>query len=273
MFRNNTRKKGKQVITSNYHNVSAPNKKVARVVKFDELLGLIDVLPDTVHLNIIGGQALTFWALYYQESYPEKFEDSALSMGTTDIDFVTDKQSMEICAEAWGVELTRPNPNDEVAAQIGKVELIWDGEEIIIDFLIDYVHPKRVKEGYLGCVKLSADRDINVLGPTATLLSKIGNILVLRRRTPNDYGQLRSAMMVVHCAILEAMDQQDYHEAIRYIRFALDIARSNRIGSKMYKQGIDLLEIIPDDLKELDARYIQKTLIPELEKIQLSRNI
>ena len=248
------------------------SQEIPGAVKFEELVELISSLPDDVSLTVIGGQALSFWVLYYQESYPEKFNAENIIIGTVDIDFLTDKRSMSICADAWGVKLCIPDPSNVVTPQIGLLEMQLNEKPVIIDFLTDYVKPKRIKDGWLKTIPLSEEREFYILGPQATLLSKIGNVIVLKRKDENSIGQLRAAMMVIHCAILESIDNGEKRSARRLIKFVLSISRSPRIDKPLCKLDVDLLEIIPNQLNMLDIRYVEQSVDPEMQRIQGARN-
>lgn len=248
-------------------------QEVPGVVKFEDLQKLIQVLPDSIHLTIIGGQALSFWVMFYQDVFPEQFEDSQLRVGTMDIDFLTDKESMEICADAWGVALQLPPSSHEVVAQIGLLELELDGREVVIDFLTDFVYPRKVKQRYLDLEALSSERDIKILGPKATLLSKIGNVLILRRQSESDLGQLRTAMRVVRCCILEDIEQGSSDKASQTAQFVLFLANDRHIGRPLRTLSIDLIDIFPDSFDGFDPRFIKKTLEPALERLRRDKDV
>ena len=248
------------------------NQMIPGAVEFSELEELIGALPDDVCLTVIGGQALSFWVVYYQENYPDKFIADNISIGTVDIDFLTDRKSMRICADAWGVKLSVPESDNVVTPQIGLLEMELNEKPVIIDFLSDYVRPSRVKDRFLKTIPLSDDKEFYVLGPQATLLSKIGNVIILRKRDSNSIGQLQAAIMVIHCAILEAMDEGKTRTAKGLIQFILSISRSSRIDKPLCRLDVDLLEAIPNQLNRIDNSYVVLSIEPIIQKINNARN-
>ena len=244
-----------------------------QTVTFEELTQLIEVLPDTAHLTIIGGQALSFWYLYYSQLYPELLEEQGGFVGTKDIDFMADKASMEICANAWGVDLYRGEASSHLVGQIGVMEISLNGRKVIIDFLTDYARSGPIKDRYKKIVPLSDRKSIFVLDPQATLLSKISNTVALNRTDEHSIGQIRAAMAVLSCAIREAIDSGDEHLACKLIRFVFDVRKADWYGRKIKHYGIELIDLFTADVQQLNEKYLQLTFLPEIQRIKgYSRN-
>lgn len=246
------------------------NKQI-NPIKFDDLKSLFNALPDSTHLVVVGGQAVNFWYLYYHDIYPEVFVDDRIRVGTLDVDFLSNTESMEACAQAWGVDLIK-SPADNITQHIGIVNMMLNGQPVLIDFLTDFVYPSEIKRNNINFTRLSDKKDLWVLDPRSTLISKIGNITVLRRSDPNSIGQLYTAMAVMKCSIMESIAESEHKQASSLIKFVLYIAGSSRIGKKLYNDCcIDFTDIIPTDLSALDRRFVDNNITPTLNKIRLSR--
>lgn len=237
---------------------------------------LISSIPAEVDILIVGGQAMMFWQGFFQDLYPEAFENiHDVAFGTQDIDFVVkDFQAAEACAKAWWPRVAavyKPKP-DDVTPNIAVVELNLGGPEpVIIDFLNKWAYPT-IKNRYVDYIPVEMKgKALKVLGVRAVLLSKIGNILIVRRYGEVYVQQVRGAMLLLRLAITRLLDTGN-HEAYRNIGFVLDLAKASRIGSEMlFKHGVDLLECIPMQHPSLDPTYRQKTLKPAMLKIANKR--
>src|SRR5690348_8920995 len=94
--------------------------------------------PPDVDLTLVGGQALIYWTLSYQESFPQLFPDEVIS-STFDIDFVVRfKIACHQCAEHWKGKLILPGQDDHTP-ELGKILIEGDdGEDALqIDLLPD----------------------------------------------------------------------------------------------------------------------------------------
>lgn len=238
---------------------------------------LVGALPVDVELTMVGGQAMLIWQGYFQDIYPEAFENAVdVAFGTQDIDFVVKNfEAVEACANAWRprvAAVSRPDP-DHATPNIAVVEIdIGEGEPVIIDFLDAWAKPNRIKNWYPDLVPIEmSNRELKVLGVRAVLLSKIGNMLVVGRHGEVYAKQVRGAMLLLRLSITKQLDDGD-RQAHRSLLFALELALAPRIGSAMlFKHGVDLLDSIPLDHPGIDPRFRERTLEPALDRIVKKR--
>lgn len=244
------------------------------IIDFEDIKALMDKVPPSVNLTIVGGQAITFWGTLYHEKYVELFEgNDSIVLGTADIDIMASSDAAKICAEAWGASVIFPEIFDETP-NTAIVSLNIPGKGIIeIDFLDDYQRLNKVKEAYFSSVLLSQHKPIYVLSQLTLLLAKIGNTLILRRTDIHALGHLRAAVLIVRCYMMSLIDAQELKPVYRAIKLILYLAARRNVGQTLFNNyGIDLLSAIPEDLTSLDARYIENTYNPKNESIICSRN-
>ncbi len=248
-------------------------------VTFDDIKKLIELVPKDVKLTFVGGQAINFWATYFHEIYPKKFiGQEGLVFGTQDIDIVANSKAALCCYEAWKIEFNAkiniPDIEDHtVNSAIITIHLAEKGD-ITIDFLTDYVRPNNSSKLKNELFKLSDSKPIYILSPFATLLAKIGNTLVLKRTHSHALGQLRAAILINQCYIMELLENNSKSEASQIIKSIIKLTTKNNIGGYLYQyHNIDLLNILPENLDTLDPRFIEKSLKPELAKILSKREV
>ena len=246
-------------------------------VTFEDVNSLVKLIPTGVRLTFVGGQAINFWATYFHKIYPEKFiKQDELVFGTQDIDIVADSKAAFCCYEAWKTEFNAkiniPTKEDHTMnSAIVTVYLAGKGD-VNIDFLIDYVsYPPQLK-AELFKLSESDSKFFYILSPFATLLAKIGNTLILRRTNPHALGQLRAAMAINQCNIMELLKNGFHSEASKIIKNIMNITAKRNIGGHLYQYyNIDLLKILPENMNALDPRFIKKSLEPGLARIVSKR--
>lgn len=244
-------------------------------IGFEEIKSLMAKVPDGVQLTIVGGQALSFWVTAYYQQYKELFESNdGIVWGTADIDIVASSRDAELCAKAWDATITLPEkfsntPNTAI------VRLNLPGKGFVeIDFLSDYVRLKDVNKVFYSNVSLSSEKPIFVLSQVTLLLAKTGNVLVLRRTNSHALGHLRAAILVVRCHLDDLLSKSELESAQKIIKLILYLARNRDVGRTLYNSfQIDFLEAIPLDLSELDPRYVEMSIEPEIGKINAFRTM
>jgi hypothetical protein len=240
-------------------------------LSFEDLSFLIKSLPDDIDLVVIGGQALSFWANFYYEKFPEIFNSTpGIVLGTSDIDFKATKEAAEKCAEAWNAKIEYPDQfNSTANTAIAFVELPGKGE-VTIDFLSDFQKLPRQKKNASTTTPLSSEKSISVLSPLATLTSKLANIIVLRRDDNHSLGQLRTAILILKCHLEHQIEIGQHRDAGRQIKMVLRYAKNNSIGRFIWREhSISILNFLPDNLPDLDARFLSHYIHPEIEEVKL----
>lgn len=232
---------------------------------------LIQKLPNDVDLMIVGGQALSFWSELYLPKYPEEFaSEEGLVSTTSDIDFVGSRLTAEKCAKAWNAEIEFPNAHDVVTPNTALVKVEIPNKGIIVlDFLKDYVSYSSLRNDNDERVYLNERQTISILGPIATLLSRMANVTILHRRDDHAIGQLKTALVITRCVVREHLGYAEISQAQKILNLILHIANKDHMGKPLYRQfGIDLLKTIPNDLDGLHTKFVSSLQIKAEEIVQ-----
>lgn len=221
--------------------------------------------PPGVDLTLVGGQALVYWTLVYQERYPEVFPDEVIS-STTDVDFLLQlKQACEECHKHWGGVFY--DAGWAATPEYGYIVVeSEDGDEPVRIDLLEYMHGldrDKIKK-HRTLIGVGGDeryKDMYVLTEMGTLLNRVFNTISQKRYTrPEAIVQLHNSLAVVEAGILWRMEN-DINEAQRLIKQVVDYARMSQYGMRIYlEHGIDLLATLPLDNGRFDPKFTEYVL-------------
>ena len=149
----------------------------------------------------------------------------------------------------------------------------YDGNKLRIDFLWQVLgmdKPEVEKERFEMWLPVSEDKSIPfyILSPFLCLVSRIANVLILKRDDKHSLDQLKAAITIVKCIINQSLEdgEEEMARDIAENVFQLAISKPERI--KLFnKFEIDVFAAIPQDdrfnLKFLKERYPR--MLAELE--------
>ena len=223
--------------------------------------------PPGVDLTIVGGQALIYWTLSYQQRYPDLFPDEVIS-STTDVDFVVQlKEACRECHQYWGGKFFSPGWSATPEFAYILVEGEDDEDPIRID-LMEYIFEidrNKIKHHRVPVGGDDRYNDMYVLSELGTLLNRVYNTVRLARYTsPEAMVQLHNAIAIVTAAIRWRIEESDVAGAQKLITSVVNLAKLSRYGIRIYlDHGIDLLSVMPGD-KAVFSYQFQKHVLGDL---------
>lgn len=218
---------------------------------FKDAAPFIASIPDQDKLTLVGGQALCFWHEFYSEKYEDLFSDDWL-MSTQDIDFLGNQVAVRECAKAWNAT-PKLSSIDDHTPNSGIVVVDYDGEELIIDFLWNVQGMGKAdveKERFEMLIPTPDGKGTSfyILSPFLCLVSRISNILTLRRTDQHSLDQLRAAIVIVNCLIDEYLNAGEEKQARKVVENVYKLAKSKTEGIRIFTEfDIDIFEAIPED--------------------------
>lgn len=258
---------------------------------FPEFLRAFEQLLDVHDAAIVGGQALNFWATYYYPQAPQELARYA-PYTSKDIDCYGTKEAAQALASALQGDVLLPGPGDQTPNTAVAVVYLR-GRRRTIDFLGGLAGvPDSVIAGDLAAVDLAwavseeSEVRVRLLHPLPILMSRAGNLVVLRRRDGHAVRQLQASIVVVREYVRDRLavaadplaaktDRDDaQREAVDIARALLTWAMRNRNARSVYQHGLG------DPLAALDAvaahpgwdpRFRDRGLIPRLQDVRARR--
>lgn len=219
--------------------------------KIKEVAGsLIQKIPDQEKLTLIGGQALFIWYEFYYRKYREFYSDDWL-VGSADIDFKGGQKAVKECAKAWGGEARLSNIDDHTPNS-GVVIIDIEGERLSVDFLWSVIG---LSNGQVEAERLKFALPVNdkmdsafyVLSPFLCLVSRVFNICSLHRTDKHSVDQLRTAVVIVKCDMLEKLESKDEELARELAEKVFKLASSPEGLRVFIEHEVAVFEAIPDD--------------------------
>jgi len=218
---------------------------------FKDAAPFIESIPDQDKLTLVGGQALCFWHEFYFEKYQDLFNDDWL-ISTQDIDFLGGQAAVKECAKAWNAT-PKLSSLDDHTPNSGIVVVDYDGEELIIDFLwnvqgIDKTEVEKERFEMLIPTPDGKGTSFFILSPFLCLLSRVSNILTLKRTDQHSLDQLRASIVIVKCLIDEYLNGGDEKQARKVVENVYNLAKSKAEGIRIFTEfDIDIFEAVPED--------------------------
>jgi len=234
---------------------------------------------------IIGGQALNFWAWFYQDKEPALRCKGPFT--SEDIDYFGTKEVARHVAAALGGQLLLPEPDDHTPSTAQIITAIH-GKRLVIDFLgaVLGVQNRELRRG-VSVLEITAELDgkpakvlIKVLHPLLCLKSRIVSMLhpATRRRDRIARNQAEASLVIVQRFINDALDDADgwkeAHDCFRQLYWYL---RSDPyVKMADIALGIDPLMILRAfaDEARIDRRYRDmqiRMMIANIERRRAAR--
>lgn len=206
---------------------------------FQFLVERLRRLDERETIVLVGGQAVTAWALYYGIEVP-KTDAPYL---TQDADFHGTRLAAEHLAEVLGGTARLPGPDDHT---INTGTVVFHspttGDKLLVDVL-HHVHGLKPEEIQKLAVPVGLmGGQINLLHPLLSLESRIKNLADLaHKRTPEGIAQARVALQAAQAFVDRIEDQRPLLKA--YTRLA-DLAESPAGVKVFLAHRIDPLSIV-----------------------------
>lgn len=230
---------------------------------FADAVPFIQQIPDHEKLTLVGGQALCFWIEYYAEKFGDLFDQNAL-ITTQDIDFRADQDVVRECAEAWNARHEIPDINDHTPNS-GIVIIDYEDDELRVDFLwhIQGIDNKVIeKERFQMILSISEEQSLPfyILSPFLCLVSRVSNVLTLNRTDNHSIDQLKAAVTIVKCLIIQSLDDKEEEMARNIAEDVFKFAVNKSEGIRLFTEfGIDIFEAIPED-ERFHPKFLEKRL-------------
>jgi hypothetical protein len=223
-------------------------------------------------LVLVGGQAVNFWASYYERRVPE------LALGapftSKDIDFCGDQQTVRLCAERLGGK-ARLATVDDATPNSGTVVFVDDAgvrrtlDVVSAPFGLDAreVHSTALPVQLLDDAGAVTGVSFYVMHPVLSMESRVHNVIGLAASYDTEQGrkQLRASILCAHEFLRDVLDGQ--MEADDPVRAAMKLnervfrfAMRDRDARELHRShGIDPADVVLDD-DRLPAAFRSKRL-------------
>lgn len=228
---------------------------------FEDIYSIIESLPESETLTLVGGQALNFWAeLYFHDD-----ADFVMNYGpftSADIDFFGGKKEIINCANIWGGKAKFNDPFDSSPNSGIVIIPLESDESLIIDFLSsvhglteDQILKQRIKVNYKNA-------EFYIIHPLHCLKSRVVNVVSLNRTDKITLNRVKIAIEVMKRRINQLVDAERKRQALRECESVFHIASDTMLGIKLFiDHKLDIFEAVPknDRLGEMfiKRRYPQ----------------
>jgi hypothetical protein len=239
------------------------------ILSFEDIYPLIECMPDSEKITLVGGQALNFWAELYFHNEPE-FCKKHGPFTSADIDFLGDRDAVLECAAAWKGTVHLPDMSDATPNSGMIVIPLKPGDNLIIDFLISLygirnseLLKERMKMRYRNAL-------LFVISPFHCLRSRVSNITGLKRDSSYSLDRLALAVEVMKRRISHLLDTGHKRQALKETEEVFQLACDSMLGIRLFAYyGIDVYEAIPQDSR-MGELFIRKRY-PQMKKILESK--
>lgn len=208
---------------------------------------------DMDKLVLVGGQALNAWAEMYLRDNHDLYP-----FASKDLDFLaSDMKVMERLAIIWDGSYI--SNKTDFSTHAGIVTITGVQQNIQAD-IMSAVHGLDNREIRRKVIKLKHDDfQCNIMHPVHCLISRMENIIGLRRNDKHSIRQLNVAIQVVHSRIISFLEANLTREAFNEIKMVSKyIKRIKEKRQRVYDSlQIDLFDAIPND-ERLGEDYIKK---------------
>jgi hypothetical protein len=212
-------------------------------------------------LVLVGGQAVNFWATYYEGRVPDLAREAPFT--SKDIDFCGDQRAVRVCAERLG-GTARVATFDDATPNSGTVVFV-DGAGVTRT--LDIVSaPFGLTSSEVGETALSVEILDDGGAPTGVTFfvhpvlcmeSHVHNVVGLPAEYDNDHGrkQLRASILVAHEFVRDVLDQRfDAEDPVRATmnlneRIFRFCTRDRHAKELFRSSGVDPAAAILDDAR------------------------
>lgn len=243
-------------------------------LSYEQTAQVLARLADLEHeIVLVGGQAVNFWANYYEKRAPELAEGAPYT--SKDIDFVGKHDAVEECAARLGGTARLATIDDMNTPSTGVVLFVDENKHTRqIDFLDAVAGVKKTVETSIGAEVLDGvGRPIaafRVMHPVLCLFSRAHNVAYLPGyNTAHARNQLRAAIICARQFIRDMV--QDDKKAAH--NFNKKLLREAGYGAPLVvhvRYGIDVLEAVVTD-EGLPERFYSEHLPRALTFIERRR--
>lgn len=244
------------------------NSEPAPPLTYEQASRILAKLADLEHpVVLVGGQALNFWASYYEDRVAELAAGAPYA--SKDIDFVGPHEAVKECARRLGGKAKLATLDDHTPNTGIVVFVDDDGYLRQIDFLEGIAG---VREAYYDSIEATIvdEHDtpvatLRVMDPISCLKGRAYNVAYLPNYdSDHALNQLRAAIL---CAKEFGRDllKQDPFDTLKSNEHVFDIARYGA-GPVVYaRHNIDILGAIVDDAGMPEKFYTERW--PRIRKI------
>jgi hypothetical protein len=223
-------------------------------------------------LVLVGGQAVNFWASYYENRVPELAREAPFT--SKDIDFCGDQRTVRLCAERLGGEAriatfddATPNSGTVVFVDAAGVTRTLDIVSAPFGLGGEEVHATALPVEILDDAGAVTGGKFHVMHPVLVMESRVHNVIGLAAAYDTEQGrkQLRASILCAREFLRDVldgrMDAADPERAVmkmneRVFRFST----RDRHAKELYRsRGIDPAKVMLDD-ERLPAAFRSKRL-------------
>jgi hypothetical protein len=225
--------------------------ELAPPFSYEQTARVLARLADLEHeIVLVGGQAVNFWANYYEKRVPELAEGAPYT--SKDIDFIGPHAAVEECARRLGGTARLATIDDMNTPNTGVVLFVDEDKHVRqIDFLGAVAGVESPVETSVGAEVLDdegrAVASFRVMHPVLCMLSRAHNVAYLPGYdTAHARNQLRAAIICARQFIRDVL-QDDARAALGFNKKVLKEAGYGASLLVHARHGIDVLDAVVTD--------------------------
>jgi hypothetical protein len=211
------------------------------------------------HLVLVGGQAVAFWAAYYEDRLGPIEAFAKALLVSRDVDFTADRHAMKKCAARVDGRL-REATLDDASPNIGLLTWNHGLKEIRIDFLgatFSATH-QELFDTSVPFV-LDGEQHFRVMSPQRSFEARVTNLVDASYRTEHALAQLRTSIVCCREFTRDVLHDKGWHDASALIERTFDFCRDKREArSAKNTYGIDPFEAVLHDDPKLPEPSIKE---------------
>jgi hypothetical protein len=164
-------------------------------------------------LILVGGQAVNFWASYYEHRVPELAREAPFT--SKDIDFCGEQAAVRVCAERLGgtarlatFDDATPNSGTVVFVDAAGIKRTLDVVSAPFGLDAAEVHSTALPVEILDDAGAKTDISFFVMHPVLCMESRVHNVVGLASYYDTDHGrrQLRASILCAHEFLRDVLD-------------------------------------------------------------------
>jgi hypothetical protein len=212
---------------------------------------------------LVGGHAVNFWAVFYQESTPEW--GSLLPYTSEDVDFLGGRPEALLCKRLFG-GISNLNDGTDPSPQAGVILAPLNGTTVRFDIITSIIGVDSREVGKKALVPSSSS--LRVLHPLHCLFGKTAGLAQIPQTGRQDLKHLKLSVLIVHAFLSERLSE--VRPLLNNIEAVFDLAM-NELGLRVWNlHGVEIEKALP--LKAIAAQgdeRLQKFVevrLPQLSK-------
>ena len=204
---------------------------------------------EALELVLVGGQAINFWATYYQDRVSKlKYY---LPFSSEDIDFFGGRLEASICHQILGGKL-KLNQNFDPSPNTGVLLIKYNEAELRIDFLAT-VFGLNDTEIVESAIAFQGQGEINgisfkIINPVLCVESKLKSLVGLPQQGRQDLKHLKIALLCCQEFLRDICPQESARSALKLIERLVRNSLSDAGLQVWLNYGIEIDSAIPLDL-------------------------